>query len=61
MTIQNLTLEEKIRVAMKRKGYTFQKLANELGISAGYLYDIVNGNRNGGDYLAMVLKILEIE
>lgn len=60
MTTENLTQEEKIRIAMKRKGYTFKKLADELDISVAYLSDIVRGNRNGGEYYNKILKILEI-
>lgn len=51
MTIKDLSLEEKISVAMKRKGYTYQKLADEMGISVGYVFDIVKGNRNNTDRL----------
>lgn len=60
MTTENLTQEEKIRIAMSRKGYTFQKLAEELAISVGYLSDIVRGNRSGGDYMDKLKRILEI-
>lgn len=60
MTFNYLTLEEKILVAMKRKGYTYQKLADEIGISAGYVYDIVKGKRNNNERLEQILKILEI-
>lgn len=60
MTTENLTQEEKIRIAMSRKGYTFQKLAEELAISVGYLSDIVRGHRSGGDYMDKLKRILEI-
>lgn len=60
MTFNYLTLEEKILVAMKRKGYTYQKLADEMGISMGYVYDIVKGKRNNNERLEQILKILEI-
>lgn len=60
MTIKDLSLEEKISVAMKRKGYTYQKLADEMGISVGYVFDIVKGNRNNTDRLEQIKKILEI-
>lgn len=60
MTIKDLSLEEKISVAMKRKGYTYQKLADEMGISVGYVFDIVKGNRNNSDRLEQIKKILEI-
>lgn len=60
MTFNYLTLEEKILVAMKRKGYTYQKLADEMGISMGYVYDIVKSKRNNNERLEQILKILEI-
>lgn len=60
MTIRDLSLEEKISIAMKRKGYTYQKLADEMGISVGYVFDIVKGNRNNTDRLEQIKKILEI-
>lgn len=60
MTIKDLSLEEKISIAMKRKGYTYQKLAEEMGISVGYVFDIVKGNRNNSDRLEQIKKILEI-
>lgn len=60
MTFNYLTLEEKILVAMKRKGYTYQKLADEMGISMGYVYDIVKGKRTNNERIEQILKILEI-
>lgn len=60
MTFNYLTLEEMILVAMKRKGYTYQKLADEIGVSMGYVYDIVKGKRNNNERLEQILKILEI-
>lgn len=60
MAFNYLTLEEKILVAMKRKGYTYQKLADEMGVSMGYVYDIVKGKRNNNERLEQILKILEI-
>lgn len=60
MTFNYLTLEEKILVAMKRKGYTYQKLADEMGVSMGYVYDIVKGKRTNNERIEQILKILEI-
>lgn len=60
MTFNYLTLEEKILVAMKRKGYTYQKLADEMGISLGYVYDIVKGKRTNNERIEQILKILGI-
>ena len=60
MTFNYLTLEEKILVAMKRKGYAYQKLADEMGVSMGYVYDIVKGKRTNNKRIEQILKILEI-
>lgn len=60
MTFNYLTLEEKILVTMKRKGYTYQKLADEMGVSMGYVYDIVKGKRTNNERIEQILKILEI-
>ncbi|MDD6906318.1 MAG: helix-turn-helix transcriptional regulator [Finegoldia magna] len=55
-----MTTEEKIKIAMKRKGYTYRKLADEMGISVGYVFDIVKGNRTNSERLEQILKILGI-
>ena len=60
MTIKNLTYEEKITIMMKRKNITWQKLSEQVGISVGYLRDIVKGNRLGAEYLVKVEEILGI-
>ena len=60
MIFNYLTLGEKIIIAMKRKGYTYQKLADEIGVSMGYVYDIVKGKRDNSERLEQILKILEI-
>lgn len=60
MTIKDLSLEEKISIAMRRKNYTYQKLADELGISPPYVFDIVKGNRKNTERLNQILKILDL-
>lgn len=45
---------------MKRKGYTYQKLASEIGVSTGYVYDIAKGNRTNAERLEQIRKILEV-
>lgn len=45
---------------MKRKGYTYQKLANEIGVSTSYVYDIAKGNRTSAERLEQIRKILEV-
>lgn len=60
MTIKELSFEEKIKISMKRKGYTYQKLADEMGISIGYVSDIIKGNRTNAERLKQLKDILEI-
>lgn len=60
MTIKDLSFEEKIKISMKRKGYTYQKLADEMGISMGYLSDIIRGNRTNEKQLKQLRDILEV-
>ncbi len=60
MTIKDLSFEEKIKISMKRKGYTYQKLADEMGISMGYLSDIIRGNRTNEKRLKQLRDILEV-
>lgn len=56
-----LTLEERTKLLMRRKGYTFESLSNVLGISAGYLSDIIRGNRSGANYWGQINALLEDE
>lgn len=56
-----LTLEERTKLLMRRKGYTFESLSNALGISTGYLSDIVRGNRSGNGYWEKINRLLEDE
>lgn len=56
-----LTLEERTKLLMRRKGYTFESLSNVLGISAGYLSDIIRGNRSGANYWEQINALLEGE
>lgn len=60
MTIKDLSFEEEIKISMKRKGYTYQKLADEMGISIGYLSDLIKGNRNSEQRLKQLREILEV-
>lgn len=60
MAIKDLTFEEKVKISMKRKGYTYQKLADEMGISVGYVSDIIKGNRTNSQRLKQLRDILEI-
>lgn len=56
-----LTLEERTRLLMRRKGYTFETLSKALGISTAYLSDIVRGNRSGDGYWEKINRLLEDE
>lgn len=53
-----LTLEERTRLLMRRKGYTFETLSKALGISTAYLSDIVRGNRSGDGYWEKINRLL---
>lgn len=60
MNFNRLTYEEKVIIALKRKNLTWQNAADELGISAGYLRDLVAGNRNSNKYLDKLNNMLSI-
>lgn len=61
MTFNKLTFEEQAIISMKRKSITLTDLAKELGISVGYVSDIIKGNRKGGRYRSKIVEILEIK
>lgn len=61
MTFNNLSFEEKVLVAMKRKKLTYKDIANEFNISIGYVSDIVNGNRKAEHYREKIKEFLEIQ
>lgn len=58
--MENLTTEEEIKIAMKRKGYTYKKLADEMGISISYVYELVKGNSGNIKRINDMRKILGI-
>ena len=60
MSIKELSFEEKVIIAMKRKKMTWQSLADELGFSMGYIRDIAQGRRDGKESLKHKEKIAEI-
>ncbi|MGF0094975.1 hypothetical protein ACQRC6_00925 [Peptoniphilus sp. SGI.035] len=45
---------------MKRKGYTYRKLADEMGISINYVYELVKGNSGNIKRINDMRKILGI-
>lgn len=61
MTFNNLSFEEKVLIAMKRKKLTYKDIANEFNISIGYVSDIVNGNRKAEHYRKKIKEFLEIQ
>ena len=63
MEIGKLSYEEKVDIARKRKNLTWQNLSNDLGISVGYIRDLVKGNRGdkNNPYLIKLNEILEID
>lgn len=61
MTFNKLTFEEQAIISMKRKSITLTDISKELGISVGYVSDIIKGNRKGGVYKAKIAKLLEIK
>lgn len=56
-----LEFAAKCKAQMEIKDITLTSIANDLGISLGYVSDIVKGNRDGGDYKKKIAEILEIE
>lgn len=61
MTMDQLSFEEKMRVAMLRKKITYTDIANELNISVAYVSDIVKGNRDGGKYKKTIAEMAGIK
>lgn len=61
MTFNKLTFEEQAIISMKRKSLTLTDLAKELGISVGYVSDIIKGNRKGGEYRRKIATLLDIK
>lgn len=46
---------------MEKNKITMNQIANELGISVGYVSDIIKGNRQGGEYKHKIAEILGIK
>ena len=58
---ERIEFAAKCKAAMEVKGITLTSIAKELGISLGYVSDIVKGNRDGGEYKEKIAKILDVE
>ena len=48
-----------IKETMKKKKITYRLLASFLGISYGYLHDMLNGRRNIGNYKKKIERVFE--
>lgn len=58
---ERLEFAAKCKAALEIKGITLTEISKELGISLGYVSDIVKGNRDGGEYKEKIAEILEIK
>lgn len=58
---ERIEFAAKCKAALEIKGITLTEIARELGISLGYVSDIVKGNRDGGDYKERIAEILEVD
>jgi len=53
--------EKAVRKALIDKDMKLTDLANHLGISLTYLYDILNGNRKAEHQKKKIIEILELQ
>lgn len=58
---ERIEFAAKCKANMEVKGITLTEIARELGISVGYVSDIVKGNRDGGEYRERIAEILEVK
>lgn len=49
-----------VKIKLQQKGITQSDLARILGVSRGYISDIVTGKRQGGKYRQQIIELLEI-
>jgi len=54
------TFEKEVRKALIDKEMSITELAQQLGITAAYLYDILKGNRTGKKQKKKIVQILGI-
>ncbi len=54
------TLEKETRKALVERNMTLTTLANDLGISLPYLYDILKGNRPAPKQRKKIVRILKL-
>ena len=53
--------EKKVRIGLIKKGMTVTSLAEELGVSVSYVYELMKGTRKNEDQLAKIRNILDID
>ena len=53
--------EKQIRKALIDRNMTISNLADEMGVTAAYIYDIISGNRKATELRQKINKYLEIE
>lgn len=46
---------------LNKRGWNWRDLAEELGISSPYLFDLASGNRNADAYIPRIAKILNVK
>lgn len=54
-----MSFRHQVEIAIARKQWTKQRLAQEMGISPQYLQDILNGSRANPERKKQVLEILK--
>ena len=62
MSERNMSdFEKDVRHALIDKGMSMSDLATELGVTASYVYDIVNGNRVATDMKQKIVDFLRLD
>ncbi len=57
--MKNDNVKEGVQEKLKRNNITFSKMADDLGISLIYLFDLLKGNRGYGDKSKQRLKEID--
>lgn len=53
--------EKQVRIALIQQEKTLTNLANELGISVSYLYEIISGTRKAGEQKQRIRTLLGLD
>ena len=56
-----MSRKKQVKMALIRKDWSQRELARQMGITMGYLQDILNGNRNPAERLTQIEELLEIK